>query len=261
MTTTTPAISPALRYQDGAAAIDWLVRALGFQVRADHRTPDNLVAHADLRFGASTIGVSSAAASVPGTPWAAVRHGLYVRVDDPDGVHDRAKAAGAEIVMPLRDMDYGSRDFTLRDPAGQLWAFGTYDTGATGGEPTLWPELRCGDARESRAWFEQALGFTCTVAVPSPAGADSPPLHVEMRLGPSVIMFGSATWPVEPAWASLQHVVHLHVDDPDDRFAVATSAGARVVHEPQTAPYGARYNAVRDPEGFVWWVSNYRPHR
>ena len=37
--------------------------------------------------------------------------------------------------------------------------------------------------------------------------------------------------------------------------------GAVVECEPQTAPYGARYYAVRDPEGFLWWVSNYMPSR
>jgi uncharacterized glyoxalase superfamily protein PhnB len=257
--TTTPVISPVLRYRDGRAAVDWLVHALGFEVRSDHRTPDGLVAHADLRFGNRTIGVSSAAASAPDTPWAAERHGLYVCVDDPDAVHDRAKAAGAEIVMPLRDMDYGSRDFTLRDPAGQLWGFGTYDTGAAGGEATLWPELRVTDTRTARDWFARVLGFTCTLEVPSPAGADHPPMHVEMRQGPSVIMFGSE-WPSDPAWTELRHVVHLQVADPDARFGVATSVGASIVHAPQTAPYGARFNAVRDPEGFVWWMSDYRPH-
>jgi uncharacterized glyoxalase superfamily protein PhnB len=256
---TTPVISPVLRYQNGPAAIEWLVRALQFEVHTDHRTPDNLVAHADLRFGASTIGVSSAAASAPETPWAAVRHGLYVRVDDPDAVHDRAVAAGAEIAMPLRDMDYGSRDFSLRDPAGQLWGFGTYDTGAAGGEPSLWPELRVTDTRSARDWFERVLGFTCTIAVPSPGGVDQPPLHVEMRLGSSVVMFGSS-WSSDPTWADLWHVVHLRVADPDERFEAATAADASVVHAPQTAPYGARFNAVRDPEGFVWWMSDYKPH-
>jgi uncharacterized glyoxalase superfamily protein PhnB len=35
-------------------------------------------------------------------------------------------AAGAEVVMPLTDQDYGSRDYTARDPEGNLWSFGTY---------------------------------------------------------------------------------------------------------------------------------------
>jgi uncharacterized glyoxalase superfamily protein PhnB len=50
----------------------------------------------------------------------------YVTVDDPDALHDRAVAAGAEIVMGLTDQDYGSREFAARDPHGNVWSFGTY---------------------------------------------------------------------------------------------------------------------------------------
>ena len=28
--------------------------------------------------------------------------------------------------MGLTDTDYGSRDFSVRDPEGNLWSFGTY---------------------------------------------------------------------------------------------------------------------------------------
>jgi uncharacterized glyoxalase superfamily protein PhnB len=55
-----------------------------------------------------------------GTGWS------YVVVDDPDGLFERASAAGAEIVQKLIDTDYGSRDFSVRDPEGNLWSFGTY---------------------------------------------------------------------------------------------------------------------------------------
>jgi uncharacterized glyoxalase superfamily protein PhnB len=51
---------------------------------------------------------------------------VYVSYDDVDAMHDRAVEAGAEIVMPLTDQDYGSRDFAARDPEGNLWCFGTY---------------------------------------------------------------------------------------------------------------------------------------
>ena len=33
---------------------------------------------------------------------------------------------GAEVVRGLKDEDYGSRGFTVRDPEGNLWSFGTY---------------------------------------------------------------------------------------------------------------------------------------
>jgi uncharacterized glyoxalase superfamily protein PhnB len=51
----------------------------------------------------------------------------YVVVSDIDALYERAKAAGAEIVIEIKDQDYGSRDFSCRDPEGHLWNFGTYD--------------------------------------------------------------------------------------------------------------------------------------
>ena len=249
-----PTISPVLRYQDGPAAVEWLVRAFGFEKHSDHRTADGLVAHADLRLGPSAIGVSSAAASPPDSPWARARQGVYVHVDQPDAVHDRAKAAGADIVMPLRDLDYGSRDFSLRDLDGHLWGFGTYRMAAGVGEPAIWPEVRYRDTAAAVAWLEHALGFACTMKVP---GADGALMHVELRLGRAVLMIGAATPNSE--WADATQVATLRVADPDTHFARALGAGAVTVREPQTAPYGARFYAVRDPENFLWWVTNYVP--
>jgi uncharacterized glyoxalase superfamily protein PhnB len=31
-----------------------------------------------------------------------------------------------QVALDLMETDYGSRDFTLRDPEGNVWAFGTY---------------------------------------------------------------------------------------------------------------------------------------
>ena len=56
---------------------------------------------------------------------------VYVVCDDPDGLVARAAAAGATVVRDLADEDYGSRGFTVADPEGNLWNFGTYP-GASG---------------------------------------------------------------------------------------------------------------------------------
>jgi uncharacterized glyoxalase superfamily protein PhnB len=32
----------------------------------------------------------------------------------------------ADVVRPLEKTDYGSREFTMRDPEGNLWSFGDY---------------------------------------------------------------------------------------------------------------------------------------
>jgi uncharacterized glyoxalase superfamily protein PhnB len=52
-----------------------------------------------------------------------------VVVDDPDAHLTRAKEAGANIERELTDQDYGSREYTARDPEGNLWSFGTYRPG------------------------------------------------------------------------------------------------------------------------------------
>jgi uncharacterized glyoxalase superfamily protein PhnB len=51
----------------------------------------------------------------------------YVIVADVDGLCDRARAAGAEIVFEPSDQDHGGRAFSCLDPEGHLWNFGSYD--------------------------------------------------------------------------------------------------------------------------------------
>ncbi|HUN79017.1 MAG TPA: VOC family protein [Solirubrobacteraceae bacterium] len=126
-----PNIFPALRYRDANAAIEWLGRAFGFQEKVVHRGEHSEVNHAELALGTGIVmlgqarpagwlggGASDARASTMS---------VYVVVADPDAHHERARAAGAEIVRELTDEDYGSREYSARDPEGNLWSFGTYD--------------------------------------------------------------------------------------------------------------------------------------
>jgi uncharacterized glyoxalase superfamily protein PhnB len=55
----------------------------------------------------------------------------YVIVSDADALYARAKAAGAKIVLEIKDEDYGGRGFSCRDLEGRLWNFGTYDPWGT----------------------------------------------------------------------------------------------------------------------------------
>jgi catechol 2,3-dioxygenase-like lactoylglutathione lyase family enzyme len=45
---------------------------------------------------------------------------VSIEVDDVDDVHERAVAAGAEIVYPLTDEEWGLRRFFVRDPNGAV---------------------------------------------------------------------------------------------------------------------------------------------
>ena len=51
---------------------------------------------------------------------------IYVVTEQPDALFARATAAGATLVRGLEVTDYGSRGFTVSDPEGNLWSFGTY---------------------------------------------------------------------------------------------------------------------------------------
>ena len=117
-------IIPTLRYRDAAAAIDFLERAFGFERKEHHENEDGTVAHAELRHGDGIVMIGTAR---EGDAFATGRAVIYAPVEDPDAHHDRAKAAGAEIVQPLTDQDYGSREYAAADPEGNVWSFGTYD--------------------------------------------------------------------------------------------------------------------------------------
>jgi uncharacterized glyoxalase superfamily protein PhnB len=56
---------------------------------------------------------------------------IYVIVDDADAHHARTVASGADVVMPLKDEDYGGRGYSCRDLEGHVWTFGTYDPWAS----------------------------------------------------------------------------------------------------------------------------------
>jgi uncharacterized glyoxalase superfamily protein PhnB len=119
-------IHPVLVYDDAHAAMDFLERAFGLERLRVYEGDNGGVAHAELRLGNEVVGLSSTGEGNPLFNQVVGRTSVYVVTDDPDALHERARDAGAEIVLPLEDADYGSRGFTVRDPEGNLWAFGTY---------------------------------------------------------------------------------------------------------------------------------------
>ena len=123
-------IYPALKYGDAHAAIDFLERAFGFERHAVYDGENGAVAHAELKLGDEYVMLGSTAEGDQRFNQGVGRFSLYVAVDDPDAHHARAKEAGAQIERELTDQDCGSREYTARDPEGNLWSFGTYRPGA-----------------------------------------------------------------------------------------------------------------------------------
>lgn len=124
------AVWPILTYRDARAALSFLNSAFGFEETAVHaRDGDqSIVEHAEMRWPLGG-GVMFGTAGKDDSPFGQRAPGndaVYVVCDDPDGLFRRATAAGAQVVRGLVDEDYGSRGFTVRDPEGNLWSFGTY---------------------------------------------------------------------------------------------------------------------------------------
>ena len=130
-TTPEKQVWPSLRARDAKALIMFLVDAFGFEETVVYGDGDR-VDHAQLSWppgGGIMLGSvreggedahGQATPSQPGT------FGAYVVTDEPDALCARARAAGAEITAEPHDTEYGSRDFTVRDPEGNRWSFGTY---------------------------------------------------------------------------------------------------------------------------------------
>lgn len=126
-------IMPALRYRDAHAAIEWLCNVLGCKRHVVYDGPDGTVGHAELALGGGMIMLGSYKDDAygknfrPPAELGAETRSAYVVVADADAAWARAQAAGAAVVRPLQDTEYGSREFTVKDPEGHSWSVGTYD--------------------------------------------------------------------------------------------------------------------------------------
>jgi uncharacterized glyoxalase superfamily protein PhnB len=133
-----PRISSAVFYDDAAAAIDWLCRAFGFEVRLKVEGPGGRIEHSELVLGEGLIMVGSAGgksqrpAPLPCSSPRAVggvnTQTLCVFVDDADAHCARARAAGATIAEEPTTQDHGSeywadRTYRAIDLEGHHWWF------------------------------------------------------------------------------------------------------------------------------------------
>jgi len=128
-------VIPSLRYHDSPRMIGWLCDTFGFKRHAVHEDAQGGIAHAQLTLGSGMIMLGSAREGddpfdlVQSTPAAlgGTTQSPYLVVEDADEVYRRVRAAGAEIIIEIKDEDYGGRGFSCLDPERHLWNIGTYD--------------------------------------------------------------------------------------------------------------------------------------
>lgn len=118
-------IVPYLMYDDAPAAIDFLVRAFGFEERFRVPMPDGRVGHAEVALEGGIVMLASAwkeTGMVSPRELPGVHGQVHCTVDDVDAHFARARAAGATVVGEPADA-YGSRHYRAVDPEGHRWIF------------------------------------------------------------------------------------------------------------------------------------------
>jgi uncharacterized glyoxalase superfamily protein PhnB len=112
-------VIPVLVYPDVREAVAWLERAFAtterVQIGDDHR--------AQLNLGGGDLIVADVSGERRPPRDDGASHSVMVRVDDAHAHCERARAAGARILMEPTDFEYGERQYTAQDPAGHRWTF------------------------------------------------------------------------------------------------------------------------------------------
>jgi uncharacterized glyoxalase superfamily protein PhnB len=122
------ALTSALCYRDPKAALKFLEAAFGFELVMLIEDNDGNLAHSEMSFGDSVVMIGNewtdqhkSPASIDGFNTQTVHIHLE---GDIDAHCERARAAGAEILMEPADQFYGDRTYRCRDPEGHFWTVG-----------------------------------------------------------------------------------------------------------------------------------------
>ena len=119
--------TPSLVVSDAAKAIEFYKKAFGAEERMQMPGPGGKIIHAEIKIGPSTVMLSDeypehgikGPRTLGGTSFA-----IHLHVADVDQAFEKAVAAGAVVVRPLKDQFYGERSGTVRDPYGHEWLLG-----------------------------------------------------------------------------------------------------------------------------------------
>lgn len=122
-------VVPVLRVDDLAKALEFYTSVLGFEESFRWGEPPF---YAGLTIGPAGPR-SDTHVHINRSDEAPGQGEIYVSVDDVDAAYEAVRAAGVQLAVDLRDQDYGMRDFSVRDPAGNFLTVGmpTHDAGAT----------------------------------------------------------------------------------------------------------------------------------
>ena len=121
-------VMPMLVCRDASAEIDFCTTTFGAVEQVRRPGPDGTVAHSLLTISGAMIMIegewptlASRAPQEDGSSPVVI----YVYVEDVDAVVERAVAAGAKILIPVKDQFWGDRTGRIIDPSGHVWTIST----------------------------------------------------------------------------------------------------------------------------------------
>ena len=119
-----PVVMPMLVCRDVSAAIDFCKTTFDAVELVRRPGPDGTVAHAALTIGGAMIMIEGewpTLASRAPQPDGSSPVVIYVYVEDVDKAIERAVAAGAKVLLPVKDQFWGDRTGRIVDPSGHVW--------------------------------------------------------------------------------------------------------------------------------------------
>lgn len=121
------------------------------------------------------------------------------------------------------------------------------------------PYITVRNAAAMIEFYKAAFGAVEKSRTAAPGGKSI--IHAELRIGDSPI-FLNDEFPEMGALSPLARngtgvTLHLYVEDADEQFQQAVSAGAEVVMPLANQFWGDRYGLVKDPSGHLWSIATH----
>jgi PhnB protein len=242
-------VTPYLVAADGLELLEFTKQGLGAEEIMRAVMPTGV--HSEVRIGDTRLMVGGGIAGKK-FPGSLQPNALHIYVDDADAVTAKAVAAGATLIDPVRDQEYGERSSTVRDLAGNYWYIATakgakhVPEGLFSVNPYLHPRR----AEPLISFLKRAFGAEEVAKYASPDGVVH---HAVIRVGDSVLEMGEAHGKYEP----MEAMFYLYVPNMEALYRQALAAGATSFQEPTDQPYGDRNAGVKDAFGNKWYIATH----
>jgi PhnB protein len=242
-------VTPYLVAANGPAMLDFAKEV--FHAEETLRAVMPTGVHGEVRIGDSLIMMGG---GIPGKKFPGTMQpgALHVYVEDADAACERAVSAGATLVDPMQDQEYGERSCTIKDAAGNFWYIATHqgESYIPQGLQSVNPYLHPRRAEPLISFLKRAFGAEEVAKYASPDGVVN---HAVIRLNDSVLEMGEAHDKYQPMPA----MFYLYVPDMEAVYRRALAAGSKSFQEPTDQPYGDRNAGVADAFGNKWYIATH----